>query len=234
MKTQIIHRVIVFGLIGAALSFVYAMATSYYAIETESPVGSSWKKITTTKKFVSKGDSDSLWAVELVPLSLGVYISTLQDWTGHDITSWTQGHVTSDTAHLPSWSRANSRPNMEKFGDRVYEVAAGWPVVSWSGEMREDNIHNEISFWFCWRIQNGNKTDFPLLIPFKPVFVGFVFDASVWGVMAWMIFNIVSSSHSYLLCSLRRRKGLCPTCAYNITDLTTCPECGNPVKVTQK
>ncbi len=61
--------------------------------------------------------------------------------------------------------------------------------------------------------------------PIQPVFPGIVLNTVIYTAIAMPAFMIFMR----LLARSRRRRGRCSACAYDLTDLTTCPECRLPI-----
>jgi len=62
-----------------------------------------------------------------------------------------------------------------------------------------------------------------------PILPGGLFNALFWGGIFYILTTDTKRSIWFFIRHRRRRKGRCPYCAYDITGLTTCPECGQPV-----
>lgn len=62
-------------------------------------------------------------------------------------------------------------------------------------------------------------------LPYLPIWPGLALDSVIWGAVA-----IAGVSASRLTrCALRRRRGLCPACAYPVGASPVCTECGAAV-----
>lgn len=66
------------------------------------------------------------------------------------------------------------------------------------------------------------------VLPWRPVMPGFVLDAVVFGAIAWLL----SFGPLVLRRAIRRRRGHCPRCGYDLraTAHNRCPECGARVR----
>lgn len=63
-----------------------------------------------------------------------------------------------------------------------------------------------------------------LILPLRPLFPGFLLNTLAYAILAWTAVASLTNSRA----RLRTRRGTCPKCAYDLTNLTTCPECGTP------
>jgi hypothetical protein len=59
-------------------------------------------------------------------------------------------------------------------------------------------------------------------LPLVPVLPGLAVDTALFAFVAWLALF----GHGSLRRTLRRRRGRCPQCAYELGGLVTCPECG--------
>lgn len=128
----------------------------------------------------------------------------------------------------PAWSKSSQPPTTQDINDCpiVYEVAAGWPVQSWYGAIRSVGIQKAS---FQWSFAYSKVTGFdPIILPYQPM-RGLFVNALVFGVPAYFCGLIFFSSCRKVRGCIRQRRGLCPHCAYDITGLSTCPECGQEV-----
>lgn len=68
------------------------------------------------------------------------------------------------------------------------------------------------------------------LVPLRPLPLGFIVNSVLY---ASILLSLVAALFA-IRRTLRRRRNLCPACAYNLAGLspasTTCPECGKPVR----
>jgi hypothetical protein len=60
-----------------------------------------------------------------------------------------------------------------------------------------------------------------------------VVSLPIWPLMVVAALPPIITGFRYMLSKLRRRRGSCPTCGYNLTGNTsgTCPECGTPITI---
>ncbi|MFO0857531.1 MAG: hypothetical protein U0640_09280 [Phycisphaerales bacterium] len=128
----------------------------------------------------------------------------------------------------------------------ICEVRSGWPVAA----MRSRRVTDWDDAKFTYVTQcdgleipasslgermrltlEGNSLNSPYRpVPLVPVWPGFavcsVFWAGVVGVV-WFVPGMVRGA-------MRRRRGLCASCAYQVSGLAACPECGTEVRLSEK
>ena len=72
-------------------------------------------------------------------------------------------------------------------------------------------------------LEQGRTRGFPRVFPFHPIWPGFAVNTIFYAAILWVPFApFVLRRH------IRRKRGRCPQCAYDLrSDLTSgCPECG--------
>ena len=60
------------------------------------------------------------------------------------------------------------------------------------------------------------------MLGWKPILPGFAVNAAVFAIVWWLIF----AAGALTLARRRIKRGLCRRCAYPVTGLAVCPECG--------
>jgi hypothetical protein len=99
--------------------------------------------------------------------------------------------------------------------------AAGWPMLAMYGWSEFDSKPDG-----CFLIK---KPIHNLLgyrgIPFTPFWPGFAINMIFYAAILWVLFFAPGSVRRII----RRRRGLCPACAYPIGTSPVCTECGKPV-----
>jgi len=132
----------------------------------------------------------------------------------------------------PSWSVAYKLPTeSEKVRENksivaVYELVAGWPLASWYGAAHNSGADGaEMKWSFLWIRQAGGNE---IIYPYQPM-RGLLANAIVLGVPAYFSGFFLKRGFRKTRACVRQYRGLCPHCAYDITGLTTCPECGQEV-----
>jgi hypothetical protein len=68
------------------------------------------------------------------------------------------------------------------------------------------------------------------LLPTRPIWPGFLFNTLFYAGVLWMVLI----GPRVLRRHMRRRRGLCPACAYPVGVSPVCTECGQPVKQSMK
>jgi hypothetical protein len=69
----------------------------------------------------------------------------------------------------------------------------------------------------------------PIGIPYRPLWTGLAFNILVLTVAWWIVLVVPFALRDAVLGALRRRRGLCPACAYDLRATpasSPCPECG--------
>lgn len=66
-------------------------------------------------------------------------------------------------------------------------------------------------------------------LPFVPVWTGFIINTVFWSFLSWL----AVAGPNRIRRVIRRKRGLCMQCKYNLDDLPTCPECGTPAPTPQ-
>jgi len=135
---------------------------------------------------------------------------------------------------LPRGSKGRAAPTLKDQAERRYtivnEIFAGWPLPAWTGEVRTDT---RTAIQYRWSIPYTKLApDFwgpAAVLPFRPLWLGLFVDSIVLGLPAYGVLLLAAWVMRILRRARRRRRGLCPACGYAISDLDTCPECGEPV-----
>ena len=98
-----------------------------------------------------------------------------------------------------------------------FVVIAGWPLTCSSYEYR--------SYGGVGSIAGGLKLDgWPRALPLRPVWPGFAINTLFYAAILWLIIP----GPFVLRRLIRRRRGLCPACGYDLrhAEHEACPECG--------
>ncbi len=112
---------------------------------------------------------------------------------------------------------------------------AGWPILGMRGEkvahlVAGSNTVKSARFYAAIPIGQARKAFFhntPEILPFRPIWPGFAFDTIFYAAILWPL--IIGPFALRRL--IRRRRGLCPACGYDLRHGAheVCPECGvNP------
>ena len=67
-------------------------------------------------------------------------------------------------------------------------------------------------------------------IPGRPVWSGFAINTIFYAAILWLLFFTPGAVRR----TIRRKRGLCPACAYPIGTSPVCTECGNHVVSTRR
>ncbi|MBL4698735.1 MAG: hypothetical protein JKX70_07865 [Phycisphaerales bacterium] len=155
-----------------------------------------------------------------------------------DMRGWpTTEQYQGNRGKIPHWSKANILPtNKEKESLRNYlEVVVGWPFRAWSCEyssIEDDESSGQTRGGLQWEKNIG--VDYPLLFPLSPKLPGFIWNACFYSLLVLGLHHLVLQFVGMIKAmrnTRRKRKSLCPHCAYDITGLSICPECGQAIEV---
>lgn len=104
---------------------------------------------------------------------------------------------------------------------RLEQRSGGWPYRSLSGEWYFDETRTSLAGKSRWLVRVEH-----LLMPMRPTWPGFVVDAVFYATLLWLL-----SAPFALHRLIRRKRGLCANCAYNLrgAEHEVCPECGRQV-----
>ncbi len=134
---------------------------------------------------------------------------------------------------MPAWSTGSlspDSPTVEPSRDPYCEVASGWPFRAfYSSHSSEYTALPGGSLDRIWITRWGipmfdRKRDHipPPSIPFMPIWAGLIADTVLWGAIASALVGICRR----ILMRLRRGRGQCAVCGYEMQELASCPECG--------
>ncbi len=224
---------------GVAISLAIAWVTSWVFTRSEDHrvFGDTRNRVFAN----GPGSEDNRWTIDMVHHPFGVYMSEIENREGR---AFHPSLVRDRTGpgSIPHWSRARSVPDEKIYRykydsvldgqsywyKKVTEVAAGWPFTSWKGEWRTKELAGSAENWYCIPVKKPGVR-LSILLPLMPVFPGALFNAIFWGGVFFVFTTDTKRSVLFFVRHRRRRRGLCPHCAYDITGLTTCPECGQSV-----
>lgn len=112
--------------------------------------------------------------------------------------------------------------------------ASGWPLLCFSGWqthiwMEISNEHGDWRTNYHWSIPISPSDDwkwesFPVLLPVQPLWRGL----AVNSVVSSLVLAALVEGFGELRRRLRRGRGVCERCAYEVTGLQRCSECGSP------
>lgn len=137
---------------------------------------------------------------------------------------------------------ASSTGNIERYAG---EIETGWPLRSFQGRTAFvfDNASGHILMHTtqaiitgvepAWIIRDSN--DMHLRVLLSPIWTGLIANTTLYAALVWAAFRLIMKAGALIVGSIRRRRNLCPTCAYSLSDLplstTSCPECGKPLRL---
>jgi hypothetical protein len=137
---------------------------------------------------------------------------------------------------VPEWSRAfyeeplgSGEDMIRIYGPRIAK-GNGWPLISMGGAFGvTPEVPRRVYSWYAIFLDPPPSQPRPSfkvlgcrLLPFRPIWPGFAFNTVFYGVLLWLLIR-----GPYALRRLnRRRRGLCPKCAYPMGNSPTCAECG--------
>lgn len=141
---------------------------------------------------------------------------------------------------LGGWLRDDEYPPLGLLAEGASRrvVAAGFPMRSLYYERTgfaryfdgdDEGSLNMITgwtdgIWIPWRKPSYFYYGFQpgCVLPTLPVWPGFAVNTAIYGVLIWL----VGFGPFALRRTLRRRRGRCVRCGYDVAGLTKCPECG--------
>jgi hypothetical protein len=135
---------------------------------------------------------------------------------------------------VPHWSKLRSRPDTIDFQavsdtQSVFEGARGWPCLGLVSRARYETFGNtviESSGGFVLKSEHWWFI-FGRMLPYQPVWPGFAINTIFYAAILCGLFF----APGMVKRGLRRRRGLCPACAYPIGSSPVCTECGSPLKI---
>lgn len=132
--------------------------------------------------------------------------------------------MNADPSVEPPWGREPSwvlaRDEQLDF-DTTASVGSGWPLLSLQSSVAHDSAsevaHRSIGIWLESAVHGE------WVLPAIPMGMGFIVDSAFYASISWVsLFGPLA-----LLRHLRRHRGMCPTCGYDLANLDACPECGD-------
>ena len=103
-------------------------------------------------------------------------------------------------------------------------IAQGWPLPSLWCELHE---YRECYGGKFFRHEQVPRTfmSVPRALAFRPLWSGMVVNSFVYAAAGWLLISFPMALRRYH----RKRRNLCPACAYPIGASSRCTECGSPV-----
>jgi hypothetical protein len=108
--------------------------------------------------------------------------------------------------------------------------AAGWPLpaLQYNSRLVREGRSATSECTFCLHIPRaitwirGTRT-----LPLWPTWPGFAINTIFYAAILWTLF----AAPRRIRRRQRTKRGLCPACAYPISESATCTECGKPVRI---
>lgn len=167
------------------------------------------------------------WLVGIDRYSWGVSVAFLANWKDQE--SYVSQQYSAQS--IPAWSRASRPPSDLPYGINIVEVAAGWPITSLRGHWRlEGRSPYGASPYGSIGYVDRVVEEYPIVLPLIPIWPNVIFNTAFWSLVAFALMHTATSTHRGISRAVRRSKGRCPSCGYDIHGLSTCPECGEVLK----
>jgi hypothetical protein len=141
---------------------------------------------------------------------------------------------------IPEWSRRffeGPDPHVERrFFTLRRAEARGWPRLALWGAVEQGQRTQQSPFRQPPRFFHAIPIDRPAgatfishaetrILPTAVIWPGFVVNTIVYAAGMWLLFWCALASRRLI----RRRRGLCPACAYPMGEVAVCSECGEPL-----
>ena len=167
----------------------------------------------------SSSISDSGWSWQGRNRLLGDWIMLTRssgftvDWGAPPVSS-TGG------SHPPHWTAI---PPDDGSFTRADTGATGWPMRCLASEAFFSS-DSQIGIVYRWNLDLGANAQGAILLPLRPLPVGFVINTLVYAAMWYVVFQLVGRARS----QVRRHYGHCPKCGYDLQHQLGkgCSECG--------
>jgi hypothetical protein len=136
--------------------------------------------------------------------------------------------VGDDSEYDTSWGALRDAIVSGKPDVAAIDKAAGWPMLALActTELKESatGLKYEVRGGIPIPREEEDSWREPNVLPFAPLWSGLIGDTAIFAVIWAVVIGVPPACRG----SYRRRRGLCPTCAYDLRhDLATgCPECG--------
>lgn len=228
---SILIRVLVFALLGAVTTVAVAWGFSWRGLELNSNDA--------PEAFEVLGPNDELIVVESPVRGIGMDLR--RSWTRQDILStMADAEGGSDTRPLERLNRSpDARTLPTHPGQLREELWFGWPLRAMRASIvigPPDGLRYESALWLRTpRIRLGKGPPFywwpgevrheGRAAPTSAISRGFALNTIFYAASWWALLFGLSRARAWN----RRRRGLCPRCAYSragLDPLAPCPECG--------
>ena len=118
----------------------------------------------------------------------------------------------------------------------LFRTSTGWPCLALTGEVGGYDKGSGIVLKNKWFGGPVNRGGFPMtalgaaVLPLLPVWPGFTVNTLFYAAILWLL----TCGPFALRRFIRRRRGLCPACAYPVGESDVCTECGKPLPLSIK
>jgi hypothetical protein len=133
--------------------------------------------------------------------------------------SWSEVSVRGSISNYPAFEAVIVHSTPVNPNWEFYRGRSGFPLYALAGQVDFTPARTQAIGW----MQIGS-----LEFHFCPLWLGFVINTIVYAAILWLLFVTPRKVRQ----SIRRRRGLCPTCAYPIGTSKVCTECGLSVATT--
>jgi len=131
---------------------------------------------------------------------------------------------------VPKWAAARAGAPRLAIENYYKDLAWAWPMLALRSRMVLGSIERGRDFEIdVIAVDGGVLTDalwweseVPYPLPLRPIWPGFAVNTLSYAAILWLLI----CGPFVLRRLVRRRRGLCPACAYPMGDSATCTECG--------
>lgn len=134
---------------------------------------------------------------------------------------------------IPSWVAFPPAPDTTLYN--IDTAATGWPLRAMTSESWVfRNPPDSASVWREELRGNLELLKLPsgrIILPLRPIWLGFLGDTALYAAASWMLLSGLGRLRGVV----RRRRGRCPRCGYDIRNTPPpCPECGHHEPATSR
>jgi hypothetical protein len=159
--------------------------------------------------------------------------ATLELWRRYALPHWvmppTHGHrilhALFSVEHVERYIESLDRTNPTLLS--VSHFKYGWPCRSMHGFSYSEKLERTKRYAITLVIERGDiYHERKAMIALMPLWPGFAINTIFYAAMLW----VLCFAPGKLRRTIRRRRGLCPACAYPVGASPVCTECGAAVK----
>jgi hypothetical protein len=137
-----------------------------------------------------------------------------------------------DSSAWPKRTGVYSRPNLIHTEPLAFRIASGWPMLCVEGriEYTSPRTYDYIGILTSPRFLPPPTAETGYLC-YLPRWPGLLIDSLINGTILTLVVLAIGTLGRKLIAHNRRRRNLCPTCAYDLRHTAAdqpCPECGTP------